>query len=129
MIKVKHLLDPVEPDDGKRIWIESHGLTRDLREWCKVDHMLCHLGPSRLIARWFREHPDGYEHFRGNYHQALTQSRYLPLLREIACAAQYHHFTLLHDGDDPAHNTGVAMHEFLTELQSYCPPENDKTSI
>jgi uncharacterized protein YeaO (DUF488 family) len=123
MIKVKNIFDPVEPDDGQRIWIEPHGLTADLRQWCRVDHVLCHLGPAKRVAEWFEDHPDGYEHFRGSYHTTLSSSRYLPLLRQIACAAQRQHFTFLHDSDDPCQNAGVALHEFLSELQMYCPPD------
>ena len=52
MIKIKHLLETVEPDDGKRIWVESIGLTRDLQEWCSVTHLLSNLGPPMTIWRW-----------------------------------------------------------------------------
>ena len=74
MIKVKHLMDAVESDDGQRLWVESVGLTKDLREWCQVQHVLPHLGPTPANATWFAEHADGYEHFRGQYHEALTHS-------------------------------------------------------
>jgi uncharacterized protein YeaO (DUF488 family) len=123
MIKVKHIFDALESDDGQRIWIEPYGLTADLRQWCRVDHVLCHLGPSKRVAQWFDDHPDGYEHFRASYHTTLCNSRYLPLLKQIAYAAHRQNFTFLHDGDDAAHNAGVALHEFLSELQTYCPPE------
>ena len=36
MIKVKHFLEPVEADDGLRMWIEPVGLTKDLRQWCAI---------------------------------------------------------------------------------------------
>ena len=63
MIKIKHLMDDWEADDGQRLWVESVGLTRDLREWCKIDHILPHLGPAGELSEWFEQHPDGYDFF------------------------------------------------------------------
>jgi uncharacterized protein YeaO (DUF488 family) len=124
MIKVKNLFDSVEPDDGQRLWVEPFGLTTDLREWCQVEHVLSHLGPTPQLAEWYEEHPDGYEYFRGLYHTELARSRFLPLLQQVAYAAQHENFTIVHQGDDPAHNTGTALYEFIVELQAYAPPEN-----
>jgi uncharacterized protein YeaO (DUF488 family) len=123
MIKIKHLLDPVEKADGIRLWIEPIGLTRDLRQWCSVDHVLCYLGPPIKLWTWFEEHPDGYEYFRGSYHEWLGRSRYKPALKELACAGLGQTFTLIYQGDDPAKNTATALYEFLSELSTYCKPE------
>ena len=123
MIKIKHLMDPSERDDGERSWIEPVGLTTDLKDWCSVDHVLCHLGPPRALAEWFEEHPDGYEYFRARYHEALAAGPYKDALQQLACAALKRNFTFLHTGDDPTHNAGTALYEFLTELEAYCPRE------
>ena len=123
MIKIKHLLDAVEPDDGQRISVEPFNITRDLREWCKVDHVLCHLGPPKALWEWFEAHPDGYDFFRAKYHDALAKSVYKPALQKLACAGRNETFTLLHQGDDPGHNSATALHEFLVELEAYCPRE------
>lgn len=123
MIKVKHLLDAVDADDGVRIWIEPFGLTRDLREWCRIDHVLSHLGPPMGLWEWFEEHPEGYGYFRATYHDWLGRSRYRPALQELACAGMREGITLVHQGEDPEHNSGVALYEFLSELSSYCPPD------
>lgn len=123
MIKIKHLLDPVEKDDGTRLWIEPIGLTKDLRQWCAVDHVLSYLGPPMPLWDWFEQHPDGYEYFRGAYHEWLSGGRYKPALKELACAGINQTFTLVHQGEDPAHNSGTALYEFLSELSSYCKPE------
>ena len=124
MIRVKHFLQAVEPDDGQRLWVEPIGLTKDLREWCKVEHVLPHLGPPKALWDWFDEHPDGYDYFRARYHECLGRSQYRPALQQLAQAAGRETFTLLHSGDDPAHNSATALYEFLSELQAYCPPEN-----
>jgi uncharacterized protein YeaO (DUF488 family) len=122
MIKVKHFLEAVEPDDGQRIWVEPVGLTRDLREWCKVTHILPHLGPPRELANWFEAHPDGYEFFRGRYHECLRHGPYRAVLQQIAVASRRDSITLLHQGDHPEHNAAAALYEFIVELEAYCPP-------
>lgn len=119
MIKVKHLMDAVEGDDGQRLWVEADGLARDLREWCKVDHVLSHLGPPKRVGEWFDEHPDGYDYYRAQYHDALAKSPYKAALRHLAKASAGETFTLLHAGDDPSRNAAAALHEFLSELAAW----------
>lgn len=123
MIKIKHLMDAVEKDDGSRLWIEPFGLTKDFCEWCQVDHVLSHIGPPMHLWEWFEEHPDGYGYFRATYHDWLAKSKYKSALQELAQAAQRNTFTLVHQGEDPQHNTGTALYEFLSELSSYCKPD------
>ena len=123
MIKVKHFLQAAEPDDGQRLWVEPFGLTKDLREWCKVEHVLPHLGPPRALWDWFEEHPDGYDYFRARYHGFLAQSKYKPALRNLAQASRRETFTLLHGGDDDDHNSAVALMEFLHELEAWTQSE------
>lgn len=123
MIKVKHFLDAIEPDDGERLWIEPIGLTLDLQEWCKVTHVASHLGPPRMLADWLNEHEDGYEFFRGCYHQQLQQSGYRESLQSLACFARQNTLTLLHHGDQPDKNSGTALREFLNELEAWCPKD------
>lgn len=119
MIKVKHLMDAAESDDGQRLWVEATGLAKDLREWCQVDHVLSHLGPSAQISDWFEQHPDGYDYFRAQYHEALAKSPYKVALHHLAKAAVTENFTLLHAGDDANHNSATALHEFLSELGAW----------
>lgn len=121
MIKIKHLLDAIETDDGPRLWIEPFGLTKDLRQWCRIDQVLPHLGPPRELWEWFEEHRDGYDYFRGMYHDWLAKSQYRPVLSSIAAASQHQNITLVHQGDDPQHNTATALYEYISELSSYSP--------
>jgi len=119
MIKVKHFLDKAEPEDGQRLWVEPLGLTRELQEWCRVDHVLPHLGPPKALWDWFEEHPDGYDYFRARYHGYLAQSRYRPALKAMAAAGMRETYTLLHQCDDPNHNSAVALMEYLHELEAW----------
>jgi len=107
MIKVKQIFDAVEPADGHRIWVEPIGLASDLKEWCKVDLVLTHLGPPIQLWEWFNEHLDGYEYFRGCYHEALSKGPYRAALQQLVCAARKEDFTIIHQGDDPQHNTAT----------------------
>jgi len=123
MIHVKHFMDTVEADDGQRIWVEPIGLTHDLRGWCCVQRMLLNVAPPRQLWEWFNSNPEGYEFFRGKYHEWLSRSPYMPALQELAYAGLHENLTLLHQGDHPEHNSAMALHDFLIELEAYCPPE------
>jgi uncharacterized protein YeaO (DUF488 family) len=119
MIKIKHFMDAREEDDGERLWVEPIGVTKDLSEWCAVDHQLIHLGPPRELWQWFEDHPDGYEFFRGKYHEHLNSRGLRQALWQLAKAGQSENFTLLHQGEDDGHNTATALYEYLTELSAY----------
>jgi len=127
MIKIKHLFDAAEKDDGMRLWVEPIGLCKDLCEWCQVNQLMCQVAPPMHLWEWFEKHPDGYGHFRGTYHEVLSKSAWRPALQQLASASQKQNFTLIHQGDDPAQNTATALYEFIVELQSYCPPESTGT--
>jgi uncharacterized protein YeaO (DUF488 family) len=122
MIKVKSLFDAVEADDGARLWVEPIGLTRDLAEWCQVDHLLSNVAPPKKLSSWFEEHPDSYDDFRGRYHDHLSRSQHREALEELAKAAVDETYTLLHTGDDPEHNAAIALAEYLVELQGWAGP-------
>ncbi|MGA2583911.1 MAG: DUF488 family protein [Tepidisphaeraceae bacterium] len=119
MIKIKHFLETPEADDGRRIWVEPIGLTSDLRQWCSVNHVLCHVGPPRGLWEWFENHPNAYDYFRARYHEWLARSPYKPALMQLASAAQKENITLLHQADDPQHNSATALYEYLSELEAY----------
>jgi len=123
MIRIKHVMDAVETEDGERLWVEPIGLCKDLREWCGVNHVLPHLGPPMSAWKVLEDHPDAYEFFRAKYHEALRKSPYRAALQQLACASRHETFTLLHQSDDPEHNSAVALGEYLSELEAYCKPD------
>lgn len=118
MFKVKHFLEAVEEDDGQRFWVEPIGLTRDLREMCRIDQVLDHVGPPKALWDWFETHPQGYEYFRGRYHAALENGPHKPVLEQIIQLAKQGNVTLCHQGDDPNQNSAAALHEFLSEMRA-----------
>lgn len=119
MIKTKHFMEPVEPDDGPRVWVEPIGLTKDLQKWCSVDEVLPNFGPPRELWDWFAAHPDEYEYFRGRYHECLCRSRHRPALEQLACGAVQGTFTLLHAGEDASRNCATALMDFLIALEPH----------
>ena len=123
MIKVKHLLEAVEESDGQRLWVEPIGLTKDLREWCRVDHVLPHLGPPMKAWKVLEDHPDAYDFFRAQYHEQLKKSPYRAALQSLAVASRAETFTLVHSSDDVEHNSAIALYEFLSELEAHIKPE------
>ena len=123
MFKIKHFMDGVEADDGMRLWVEPFGLTRDLCDMCSIAHVVPAFGPPRDLWLWFDKHPDGYEYFRSRYHEHLDESDLKPLMEQLAAKAVIQNVTLLHQANDPELNTAMALYEYLSELQAYCPPE------
>ena len=119
MIKVKHLFDAVERSDGQRLWVEPIGLTRDLRGWCSIDHILPHLGPSMQIWNVLNEHPDAFDYFQAQYHEQLKLSPHKAALHALARAGLQEDFTLIHAGEDDERNAAVALQNYLNELAAF----------
>jgi DNA-3-methyladenine glycosylase len=118
MIKIKNLFDSVEPDDGERIWIEPIGLTLDLREWCRVDHLMSNLGPSMELFDWFAAHPSGYDYVEDQYERQLQGGEYEVALRGLASAARYRNYTLIHQGFNRDENSAAVLRAYLSALST-----------
>jgi len=87
--------------------------------------VLPHLGPTMKIWHVLDEHPDAYEFFRNEYHQQLRSSPYRVALQSLAVASRKENFTLIHAAEDAEHNAAMALYEYLTDLEAYCPPDAD----
>jgi uncharacterized protein YeaO (DUF488 family) len=123
MIKVKQVLDDLEKDDGLRVWVEPIGCTRDLQELCRIDRVESRLGPSVHLWRWFEQHPGAYDYFRAQYHELLHNGPHRAALEDLIRASRVGTVTLLHQSDNPVHNTAMALYEFLCELEAYIKPD------
>ena len=55
----------------------------------------------------------------------LARGPYRDALQQLACIGRKETFTFLHQGEDPQRNTATALYEFLTELEAYCPRDNE----
>jgi uncharacterized protein YeaO (DUF488 family) len=105
------------------MWVEPIGCCKNLAEWCSIDHVLSNIGPPKKVWDWFQKHPDGYDRFCAEYHQFLFRAPYRGALEQLACIGRRENFTLIHQGEDPCHNTATALAEFLHELEVQCPRE------
>ena len=63
--------------------------------------------------------PGGSDHSSVTNHGTLANSKYKPALRQLAQAGLRETFTLLHQGDDPEHNSATALQEFINELEAW----------
>jgi len=124
VIQIKHFTDPVEPGDGHRMWVEPIGCCKNLAEWCSIDHVLSNIGPPKKVWEFFQKHPDEYDRFRAEYHEFLFRAPYRGALEQLACIGLRENFTLIHQGEDPCHNSATALAEFLSELQVYSPRDS-----
>ena len=120
MIKVKHLMDPLEEDDGLRIWVEPIGLTRDLQEWCYIDNLLMPLTASQRTIFAATRDTEAFDYYVARFHQDLRNSPHAATLKSLAAASRNENFTLIHASDDPSQNCAMALFEFLAELASEC---------
>jgi uncharacterized protein YeaO (DUF488 family) len=121
MIRIKHLFDSVDTQDGERIWIEPIGLTRDFVEWCKITHVMSSLGPSKEMVEWLDQHPSCFDFFEAQYLAELNSSKYMTSLRGLAVASRTQTFTLIHQGEKPNENSAVVLRNFLAELSARVP--------
>ena len=119
MIKVKSIFDPVEADDGVRVWVEPIGLTRDLQQWCEVDYVLPLLGPPPKVWNELLEHPDRVDYFAAEYYAFLDQKPRRAVLAQLAALSVSGQLTLLHEGDDPCRNSATVLCEFLSAWQEH----------
>jgi uncharacterized protein YeaO (DUF488 family) len=125
MIKVKYLLDPVDPDDGQRIWVERYGLTKDLQEWCQVDHVITEVAPSPALLYHLERDPDGFHVFRKAYASELHNSAWRDPLEKLALASRSGNLTLVHTSNDVDRNGAVALCQYLNEIAVSLLPDFD----
>jgi uncharacterized protein YeaO (DUF488 family) len=123
MIKVKHLFDSVDPDDGERIWVGPAALTLDLQEWCTVDHVIPEIAPSAALLYHLERDPDGFEVFQKAYFEELRCSAWQKPLETLAHASKSGNLTLLHTADDVDRNGAVALCQYLKTIAASWPPD------
>ena len=116
MIWTKHFMEPVSDDDGIRLWVEPIGVTRDLRQWCRIDAVLRELAPPPALAARLEGHPEQYERFRRRYARHLRHSALRPALSRLAELGTCGDITLLHQSSDTTRNTAAALAEIVRDL-------------
>jgi uncharacterized protein YeaO (DUF488 family) len=119
MFAIKHIMDPVSAAEGPRVWVEPVGLTRDLREWCRVEVLATELAPPAMLWEWYDASPGArrYELFRAAYRTWLL-SRVHPdnLLALAGLTTKGRPITLLHQCADGSRNTASALRDVIEEV-------------
>lgn len=113
MLVVKRVYETPTPADGARFLVERlwpRGIRREtlgLAAWIKE------AAPSDGLRRWFGHDPSKWDEFRRRYFEELD--RCPEVLRPIVDASRGGTATLLYSARDEAHNSAVALAEYLAE--------------
>ena len=113
-IKLKHVYEPAEKEDGYRVLVERlwpRGLSK---ERAHLDLWVKDAGASTELRRWFGHDPTKWEEFRRRY---FDEIRGRPeVIEELRDALRTHGVvTFLFAAHDEEHNNAVALAEFLKD--------------
>jgi uncharacterized protein YeaO (DUF488 family) len=111
MIKLKRAYDPAASDDGARFLVERLWPRGVKKTPLKLDGWLKDVAPSPGLRRWFNHDPKKWPEFRRRYFLELKahEQSIEPLLR----AARKGRVSLIFSSRDTAHNTAVALREYV----------------
>jgi uncharacterized protein YeaO (DUF488 family) len=111
MIKLKRAYEKPAKDDGERILVERlwpRGLTKAK---AKIDLWLKEIAPSAELRKWFGHDPDKWIEFHRRYLKELKQSP--DLIKLLKRKAKEGTITLIYAARDEAHNSALALRQFL----------------
>jgi len=111
MIVVKRVYEPAQPSDGPRFLVERLWPRGMKKAALPLDGWLKEVAASDLLRRWFSHDPTKWPEFRRRYFAELDgkPDAWRPLLD----AARHGTVTLLYSARDRAHNSAVALKEYL----------------
>lgn len=110
-IQIKRVYEPCARTDGARFLVERlcpRGIKKeelDAQQWLKE------VAPSTELRQWFAHDPSKWREFKLKYFAELQRAPHAwqPILQ----AAKKRSVTLLYSARDSAHNSAVALQEFL----------------
>ena len=111
MIVMKRVYEPSQLSDGTRFLVERLWPRGVKKEALPLDGWLKEVACSDLLRRWFRHEPTKWQEFRRRYFAELESKpeAWRPLLE----AARHGTVTLLYSARDRAHNSAVALKDYL----------------
>lgn len=115
-IRLKRVYEPPAPEDGYRILVERLWPRGFSKEQAKLDLWVKDAGASNGLRTWFGHDPLKWEEFRRRYRKEIRSRP--EIIRQLTGAVRTHGtVTFLFAARDAAHNSAVALKEFLeTEL-------------
>lgn len=116
MIQVKRTYDPPARTDGHRFLVERLWPRGVTKEALAMDAWMKEVAPSPRLRTWFGHQPRLWVEFRRRYWKELdaNPSQWEPLAR----AAERGTITLLYSARDTAHNSAVALRDYLIRRPS-----------
>lgn len=111
-LNVKPLGSPVEHDDGFRVYVERFWPREPDGSGLSVDYWAENLAPSPVLHYWYCKNKEQWCKFKSWYFAEL-RCRYEDLLEFYKVVHQKEAITLLHNGNDRAHNNAIILAAFL----------------
>ena len=115
-LRVKHVLDPVEEEDGTRLLVERvwpknlNRKTYPMTDWQPA------VGPTLGLRKALLEAPEKYDDFAAGYKDFLSKDpAAMEFKAEIRTILQVENVTFLHASDDPDRNSAVVLREWVLE--------------
>jgi uncharacterized protein YeaO (DUF488 family) len=108
---VKRVYEPPEPGDGRRFLVERlwpRGVAKTPARW---EAWLKEVAPSSVLRLWFGHEVEKWEEFRRRYFAELDAKP--ETWRPLLTASREGNVTLLYSARDQAHNSAVALKEYL----------------
>ena len=115
-LRVKHVLDPVEEEDGTRLLVERvwpkdlNRKTYPMTDWQPA------VGPTLTLRKALSEAPEKYDDFAAGYKDFLSKDpAALEFKAEIRTILQVENVTFLHASEDRSRNSASVLREWVLE--------------
>jgi uncharacterized protein YeaO (DUF488 family) len=112
-VQSKRIYDPVDEDDGYRVFVDHVWPRGVSRERAELDEWARELAPSDALRRWFDHVPERFPEFRKRYRAELAGR--LQALDALRARGRRARVTILFAARDRDHNNGVVLAEALRD--------------
>lgn len=111
MVRIKHVYDAYDTDDGERYLIDRLWPRGMSKEKLIMDAWVKDVSPSGDLRRWFGHDPAKWDEFQSRYSSELDSNpnAWKPLLE----ASKRGKVTLLFAAHDSEHNNAVVLKAYL----------------
>jgi len=111
MIRLERAYDEESSKDGRRFLVERLWPRGVKKSTLNIESWLKDVAPSTELRKWFNHDPAKWEDFRSHYFAELSANP--EAWDSLLAAARTDTVTLIYSSHDTAHNSAVALREFL----------------